>query len=141
MRRATVALLAPAVALCAALAGCSGGGDQSATPSTSEATARSTAAESSAAETSGFASDQLTDAEVEAQFGDFVESQGYAAGVSQASAVQLGRAICLRYDTGGAYVDVEPILTDGGLSAADAGGFNAAAIVAFCPEHAAQIGR
>lgn len=73
-------------------------------------------------------------------FADLTEEQGYIPQFgNRTDAVELGRAICTRFDAGGSFEDVARVLTDGGMTGNQAGGFAGMATVAFCPEHAGKV--
>jgi hypothetical protein len=89
---------------------------------------------------SPFPADQLPDATVERLFADLAEEQGYIPQFgNRADAVELGRAICDGFDAARSYEDVTSVLTDGGMTVAQAGGFTGMAAAAFCPEHAGKV--
>jgi hypothetical protein len=128
-------------AACAFLTACSGGDSPEAasaattTSSTSSSSASPTPASSSASPSSQVPAPLGQDAFVrQMESSGIVPRYGSADGV-----VQLGQAICQRYGAGGARADVMTVLTQGGMTEADAGETNAAAIVAFCPAFASQI--
>jgi hypothetical protein len=132
--------LGVAALACLPLAAC-GSSEPAAAPTPTTVTVTSPAPTPTPTSEAGtFPSDQLPDATVERMFADLAEEQGYIPQFgNRTDAVELGRAICTRFDAGGSYEDVAGVLTDGGMTGAQAGGFAGMATVAFCPEHAGKV--
>jgi hypothetical protein len=73
----------------------------------------------------------------EHMFVTFLEGKGFIPEYMNAEvAVKLAGALCGRYAIGASYEDVVSVLLEGGIPPFEAGGFEAAAVTAFCPEHA-----
>jgi predicted small lipoprotein YifL len=138
MRKALIML-----ATVAALAACGGGGEPRAeaadtvSPSSSSSSASST---SKAPTSPSPAPSPALSPEMRQQvFVTFLEGQGFIPTYSTAEvAVDLAGALCGRYDDGASYEDVVGVLLAAGIPAFEAGGFEGAAVTAFCPEHAGK---
>lgn len=73
-------------------------------------------------------------------FVNHVEEQGIIPRYGdREGALQLARTICWRYDGGASRADGMQVVTGDGMPESVAGDFNAASIVAFCPQHADQL--
>lgn len=133
MRKALIAVVAVA-----ALAGCGGGEESSA----EETTAASSSSSSSPAPSMSAAPEPSATLAPEMRdkvFVTFLEQRGFVPTYATAeAAVDLADALCGRYDGGASYEDVVGVLLAGGVPAAEAGGFEGAAVTAFCPEHSGE---
>lgn len=99
----------------------------------------SSAATTTAAPTSSPLAPTLSPEMREQAFVTFLEGKGFIPKYATASeAVDLAGALCGRYDGGSSYEDVIGVLLAGGVSAFEAGGFEGAAVTAYCPEHATR---
>lgn len=134
MRRAIATPVLLLAALAASVACESGGSNES---TASEATAASPASTFSTPRTTPAPSNELSPEMREQLFVTFLEGKGFVPMYMSAEvAVQLAGALCGRYATGATYEDVVSVLLDGGISPFEAGGFEGAAVTAFCPEYA-----
>jgi Protein of unknown function (DUF732) len=71
---------------------------------------------------------------------NFLQEQGVVPRYgSPDAAVDLGHAVCTRFDSGGTKADVMQVLTSGQMPPDAANNLMAAAVVGFCPQHAAQL--
>lgn len=136
-----------AAALLVGLTACGGGADESdgaaETATVTRTTTTTTAAPPSSATASSSpavsSTPELSPEMREKIFVTFLEGQGFIPTyASAANAVKLAEALCKRYDAGASYEDVVGVLLDGGVPATDAGGFEGAAVTAYCPEHTSK---
>lgn len=133
-------------AVVAVLAGC--GGQKSDNQAVSASTASTSSSSSATPTTSKAPAPTATSSttppglspEMRQQvFTTFLGGQGFIPKYMNAdTAVQLADALCGRYDGGASYEDVVGVLLAGGIPAFEAGGFEGAAVTAFCPEHSGK---
>ncbi len=139
MRRALTILATAAAAV--TLTGCGGddsGDDAAATTAASSSSAASTssARPTRSPSTTPSATPTLSQEMTRQVFVNFLEGRGFIPTYMDGDvAVQLAEALCGRYDNGASYEDVVGVLLNGGIPAYEAGGFEGAAVTAFCPEH------
>jgi hypothetical protein len=146
MRRGLAILAATAVAITLSACGGEDDGEAAVAAATTSAPSTTTAPPSSAASTAPTSVSSTAPTLVPAPAGReafvvFLEDRGVIPQYgSEDDTVDLGLAVCTRFDAGGTQADVMAILNSGSMSADQATSVVAAAIVAFCPQHANKLG-